>query len=72
MGQAVSRERDTVPHGGTQLQCPGKPVSWLQGATPNSQSIGTEREAQGENEGLTRRPEGSWEGTAFHIHATGR
>lgn len=28
------RQRDTVPHGGTQLQYPGKPVSWLQGGTP--------------------------------------
>lgn len=28
-----SRQRDTVPHGGTQMQCPGKPVSWLQGVS---------------------------------------
>lgn len=31
-----------------------------------------EREAQGQKEGLTRRPESSLEGTAFHIHAIGR
>lgn len=43
VGQAFSREGDMVPHGGTQLQCPGKPVNWLRGATPNSQSTGTER-----------------------------
>lgn len=29
-----NRQKDTVPHGGTQLRCPGKPVSWLQGGTP--------------------------------------
>lgn len=29
-----SRQRDTVLHGGTQLQCPEKPVSWLHGGTP--------------------------------------
>lgn len=49
-----SRQRDTVLHGGTQLQCPEKPVSWLHGGTPKL-SVNRNREAQGQNEGLTRR-----------------
>lgn len=31
-----------------------------------------QRLTQGQNEGLTGRPEGSWEGTASHSHAVGR
>lgn len=38
-----SRQKDTVPHGGTQLQCPRNPVSWLQGGTPKL-SVNRDRE----------------------------
>lgn len=38
-----SRQKDTVPQGGTPLQCPRKPVSWLQGGTPKLSINRTER-----------------------------